>query len=186
MSSGVIIYSGLAGRYSSALFELAELGGVLDKVSDELDSIAKLLDYSQDLNGVMKSPVISKEDQKVVMTEILDRLNIGDLRVNFISIVLQNRRLAVLPSMIADFQLRLSERRGQILAEVTAPNTLSKNQMKDITQTIKKATGKQVSIREIVDKTILGGLIVKVGSRMFDNSLRTKLNKLHLAMKGIN
>jgi F-type H+-transporting ATPase subunit delta len=186
LSSDTIASSSLAGRYSLALFELAELESSLDHVLADLESIKKLILDSKDLKCVIKSPVIPMSEQREVMRELLDRLDVSTLTASFVGVVIANRRLLALPEMIEEFKSYLFERRGQISAEVTTPKTLSESQIKGIAEAIEKGTKKQVTITEKIDKSLLGGLIVRIGSQMVDNSLRTKLNKLHLIMKGKN
>ena len=186
MSSDTLASSGLAGRYSLALFELAELESSLDHVLGDLESIKKLILNSEDLKRMIKSPVIPIGEQRAVMSELLDKLDVSALTTSFVGVVITNRRLLALPEMIEEFKFYLFERRGQISAEVTAPKNLSESQIKGIAEAIEKGTKKQVTITEKIDKSLLGGLIVRIGSQMVDNSLRTKLNKLHLIMKGKN
>ncbi len=184
MSSESAISSSLASRYSTALFDLAKAQGCLDQVGDDLDSIKIVLDNSQDLKIAMSSPIVAKSDQKIIMMELLKKLNISDLTTRFVGVIADNRRLNILSRIILKFHSRLLELQGKTTATVVSPQALSKGQIKKIGQTIGQVTKKNVTILEEVDDTLLGGLIVKMGSKMIDSSLKTKLDKLQFAMKG--
>ena len=185
MSSDVIGASGLAGRYATALFELAEADKQLDQVAGDLAQIGLMLDGSEDLTRLIRSPVVSREDQGKGMAAVLDSAGIGDLTKKFIGVVTGNRRLFALPGMIKGFLALLADKRGETTAEVVSAKALSKKQLDALGKTLKQATGSNVTIDASVDEELLGGLIVKVGSRMVDSSLRTKLSQLRFAMKGI-
>ncbi len=173
----------MAGRYSTALFELAESEGSLDAVAADLASIRKLLDESADLRRLVASPVFGADDQAKAFGAILDRAGIKGLVANFAGLVIKNRRLFALPDMITGFTRLLAAKRGEMSADVTSAHPLSDAQLASLKQSLKTATGRDVQINTKVDGGLLGGLIVKVGSRMIDSSLKTKLNSLKLAMK---
>ena len=171
MSSDVIGASGLAGRYATALFELAEADKQLDQVASDLATIQLMLDGSEDLERLIRSPAISKEDQSKGMSAVLESAEIGELTKKFVGLVGNNRRLFALPGMIKGYLALLADRRGETTAEVVSAKELSDTQMKALGESLKKATGTDVSIDAKVDEGVLGGLIVKVGSRMVDSSL---------------
>lgn len=173
----------MAGRYATALFELAEAQGSLDAVAADLASIRKLLDESADLRRLVLSPVFGADDQAKAFGAILDRAGIKGLVANFTGLVIKNRRLFALPDMITGFTRLLAAKRGEMSADVTSAHALSDAQLASLKQSLKTATGRDVQINTKVDEGLLGGLIVKVGSRMIDSSLKTKLNSLKLAMK---
>ena len=185
MASETVVSSNLAGRYARALFELADSDKSLDKVADDLKELDASLRESSDLMTLISSPVISRKDQSKAMTVVLHKMDVSELTIKFIGVVAENRRLKDLPEIIENFQARLAERRGEISAEVISSRALSDFQINEIGSSIGDVTGKKVFIEKIVDENILGGLIVKVGSQMVDSSLRTKINKLRFAMKGI-
>lgn len=176
--------SGLAHRYATALFELAEGDNKLAKVADELRQVAALIDESEDLRRLIRSPVISREDQQRGAVAVLEAAGIGPLVQKFAGLVAANRRLFALPQIIAAFQQMMADRRGETVAEVVAAQALSSEQLSAVTSVLKKAVGTDVALTTRVDPQLLGGLIVKVGSRMIDFSLSTKLKRLSLAMKG--
>lgn len=177
--------SGLAQRYAAALFELAEGEKSLDRIAGELRLLAGMIDESDDLKRLIRSPVISRDDQQRGMTGVLEAAGIGPLVQKFTGLVARNRRLFALPDMIAAYQRMMADRRGETNAEVVAAKALSPAQMSAIQAILKKAVGTEVTLTSRVDPQLLGGLVVKVGSRMVDFSLSTKLKRLSLAMKGI-
>jgi len=185
VSSDVIGATGLSGRYATALFELADEEKQLDAVAGDLSAIGAMIDESADLQRLIRSPVISREDQQKAMGALLEAAGIGDLTTNFIGVVTRNRRLFSLPGMIKGYQALLAARRGEATAEVVTARELTDAQMGAIENSIKQAMGTKVAIDATVDESLLGGLIVKVGSRMVDTSLKTKLSQLRLAMKGV-
>lgn len=185
MSSDGIGVTGLAGRYATALFELADADKQLDQVAGDLSAISQMLAESDDLNRLIRSPVISRSDQSTGMAAVLNAADISALTCNFIGLVAQNRRLFALPAMIKGFQALLSAQRGESTAEVISAKKLTKAQLTAIEKSLKSATGTTVTVDASVDESLLGGLIVKVGSRMVDSSLKTKLNQLRFSMKGV-
>lgn len=176
--------SGLTQRYAAALFELAEGEKSLNSVADELRRLAEMIDGSEDLQRLIRSPVISREDQQRGAAAVLEAAGIGPLVQRFVGLVAANRRLFALPGMIAAYQQMMADRRGETVAEVVAAKSLSPEQLNAVTAALKKAVGTEVALSTRVDPQLLGGLIVKVGSRMIDFSLSTKLKRLSLAMKG--
>jgi F-type H+-transporting ATPase subunit delta len=186
VSSDVIGATGLAGRYATALFELAETNKQLDQVTNDLLVIAQMLEKSDALKRLIKSPVISRENQGLAMAGIMEAANIGGLSRKFIGLAAQNRRLFALPAMIKAYQALIKVLRGESTAEVISAKKLTAKQLKAISESLKNATGTNVSVDASVDESLLGGLIVKVGSRMVDSSLKTKLNQLSFSMKGIS
>lgn len=181
---------GLATRYATALFDLAESKHQLDAVAADLAAVKKMADDSADLRRLINSPVLSRAAQGKAIAAVLQAAGIGEITRKFIGLVAQNRRLFAVPAMIKAFQKRLADKRGEMTAEVTAAHPLSAEQQAAVSEAIKRAAkslgaGSKVSIDVKVDPSLLGGLIVKVGSRMIDSSLKSKLQKLQLAMKGV-
>jgi F-type H+-transporting ATPase subunit delta len=176
---------GVAGRYASALFDLALEQDSLDKIAGEVASIGKMLDDSADLRRLVRSPVFSAEDQQRAISQVLGKAGIGGLTSNFLGLLARNRRLFALADILAAFRARMARHRGEVEAEVTSAAALSETQMTALKQALKASLGKDVQVHTKVDPAILGGLIVKVGSRMVDSSIRTKLNSLKNAMKEV-
>ncbi len=177
--------SGVPGRYATALFELAQETSSVDQIGADLAGFQALLDESDDLRRLVRSPVFSADDQVAALAAISAQAGIKSLALNFIKLVAQNRRLFVLSDMIKAYQTLVAQSKGEISAEVTSADTLSDKHLADLKAAIKASVGRDVQLSTRVDPAILGGLIVKVGSRMVDNSLKTKLQNLKIAMKGI-
>lgn len=175
----------VADRYAYALFELADADKAVDKVADELDGLAEMIRESNDLQRLIRSPIISRNDQRAAMDALLEKAEVSSLTRRFVGLVAQNRRLFALPSMISAFKDILAGRRGETTAEVISAKALSKGQLAAVSDALTKAMGSKIALATKVDSDLLGGLVVKVGSRMVDSSLRTKLHRLRLSMKGI-
>jgi F-type H+-transporting ATPase subunit delta len=178
--------TGVAGRYASALFELADNAKALDSVAQDLDTFRKLLAESADLRRLIGSPVIGRELQGKALLAVLDAAGIKGLTRSFIGTVAANGRARELPAMAAGFLAELARRRGETTATVTSAVPLTPAQLQQLTDTLRSVLGgAKVSVDARVDADILGGLVVKVGSRLFDSSIRSKLQRLQLAMKGV-
>lgn len=179
------IVSGMAGRYATALFELADEAGAIDSVKTDLDRLSALIAESADLARLVKSPVFTADEQLTAITAILDKAGIDGLAGRFVKLVARNRRLFALPQMIVAFTALVAAKRGETTAQVTVAQTLSDEHLAALKDTLVEKTGKDVQLDVTVDPSILGGLIVKLGSRMVDASLKTKLNSIRHAMKEV-
>jgi F-type H+-transporting ATPase subunit delta len=177
--------SGVAERYASSLFELALEEGAVDTVSNDLNAFQKMLDESDDLKRFVGSPVFSADEQLKAIEAIAAKAGFSTFFANFLKVVARHRRLFALPGMIKSFRQIAAEHRGEISAEVTSAHALTPAQEDELKVALHGVTGKNVAIAVTVDPTILGGLIVKVGSRQIDTSLRTKLSTLKLALKEV-
>ena len=177
--------SGVAERYAGSLFELAAQTNAVAEVEKNLGRFEELLGGSTDLDRLMKSPVFSAEDQLRAISAIADKAKIGGLVGNFLRVVAKNRRLFAVPGMIRAFRRIAAEQRGEVAAEVTSAHALTPAQQTELKATLKGVAGKDVSIAVTVDPSLLGGLVVKMGSRQIDTSLKTKLNSLKLALKEV-
>ena len=178
------IVAGMAGRYASALFELGREAKAVDGVKGDLDRFAALLAESPDLQRLVRSPVFSAEDQLRALTVILERAALGSLTANFLKLVTTNRRLYAIGDMIKAFGLLYARHKGEVMAAVTVAEPLGAKQRHALEEALKSVTTEHVALTVTVDPAIIGGLIVKLGSRMVDTSLRTKLNSIRQAMKG--
>jgi F-type H+-transporting ATPase subunit delta len=176
---------GLAARYAAALFELADTQKAIDRVAADLTEIKAMIGGSDDLRALIRSPIVTREDQGRAMGALLQQAGSSDLVRKFVGLVASNRRLFALPAMIDAFLAELARRRGEMRAEVTAARPLNERQQQALVDAIHRSVGGKVAIDVKVDDGLIGGLVVKVGSRMIDSSLRTKLQRLQLAMKGI-
>jgi F-type H+-transporting ATPase subunit delta len=144
-----------------------------------------MLDASEDLRRLVRSPVISAENQEKALAAVLDKAGIRGLTANFLKLITRNRRLFAIGDMLKNFRALLARERGEVTADVASAHPLTPEQMNALKDMLRMQAGKDVQINTRVDPNLLGGLIVKVGSRMIDSSLRTKLNNLKVAMKGI-
>jgi F-type H+-transporting ATPase subunit delta len=178
------IISGMAGRYASALFELALEGKVTDAVKVELDKFDQLVADSADLNRLVRSPVFGLDEQLKALSAILDKAGIKGLAANFLRVITTNRRLFAARDMIRGYRMLVARHKGEVTAHVTVAEKLSDKNLDALKGALKTVTGgKDIDFDVNIDPAIIGGLIVKVGSRMVDTSLRTKLNLIKLAMK---
>lgn len=185
MSGAEPIVAGVAGRYATALFELALEAKAIEQIETDLKSFQAMLDESEDLQRLVRSPVFSAEDQEATLAALLKKAEIGGLTANFLSLIAKNRRLFAVTDMIRAFRALLAQHRGEVAAEVASAVELSDAQLTALRTTLKASIGQDVQIATRVDPSLLGGLVVKVGSRMIDSSLRTKLNSLKVAMREV-
>ena len=176
---------GVSGRYATALFELALEAKSLDDVGAALDAFQDMLEMSTDLTRLVRSPVFSADDQNRAINAVIEKAGITGLAANFIGLVARNRRLFAVSDMIRDYRKLLAVHRGEITAQVASAEKLSEAQVAALKEALKEKVGRDVQLDASVDPALLGGLIVKVGSRMIDTSLRTKLNNLKIAMKEV-
>ncbi len=180
------IMASVAGRYASALFDLANDERKLAEVEDEMGRVQRMLETSPDLVRMVRSPVFSAEEQGKAITAIAAKASLAPLTSNFLKLLARNRRLFALGDIIAAFRGIVARHRGEVTADVTSAHPLTEAQMIALTDTLTgTAGGKRVQINTKVDPALLGGLIVKMGSRMIDSSLKTKLNSLKMRMKEV-
>jgi F-type H+-transporting ATPase subunit delta len=179
------LVAGMAGRYAIALFELALDEDKLEEVDDGLSRLDSLLGESDDFLRVVRSPIFSSDEQARALVAIATHTGITGLTANFLQLLVRNRRLFALRDIIAGFRRLLADHRDEIIAEVTSAVPLSETQTEELKATLKAKTGKDVTLNQTVDPAIVGGLIVKIGSRMIDTSIRSKLNALKYAMKEV-
>lgn len=177
--------SGVAERYASSLYELASEAGSVDQIGADLAKFQAMIAESDDMKRFIESPVFSAEDQLRAVSAILDKAGIAGLTGNFVKVAAANRRLFAVPGMIKAYFQIVARNRGEASADVTSAHALTPEQESELKAALKGVTGKDVTINVTVDPSILGGLIVKVGSRQIDTSLRTKLSTLKLALKEV-
>ncbi|WP_315926030.1 F0F1 ATP synthase subunit delta [Mesorhizobium sp. SP-1A] len=177
--------SGVAERYAHSLFELARDSNSIDKVEADLASFERMFEASDDLLRLINSPVFTAEGQEKAIGTIADRAKITGLVGNFLRVAARNRRLFAVPGMIKAYRRIAAENRGETAAEVTSAHQLTSAQVNELKATLKAVAGKDVSLNVTVDPSLLGGLVVRMGSRQIDTSLKTKLNSLKLALKEV-
>jgi F-type H+-transporting ATPase subunit delta len=177
------LVSGMAGRYATALFELARDANAIDAVKADLDRFDGLVAESPDLSRLVKSPVFSADEQLQALTAVLERAGIGGLAAQFLKLVTSNRRLFAAPDMTRGYRELVAQHKGEVTANITVAEPLKDEHAAALKSALKTVSGKDVDLAIKVDPAIIGGLVVKLGSRMVDSSLRTKLNAIKHAMK---
>jgi len=176
--------TGLAGRYANAVFELAQEQGKVDRVAEDLAALKSLIAESPEFARLVKSPLFSHEDQARALRPVLDKMGVEALTAKFLLTLTGKRRLFALDHMIAAYDRLVARVKGEVQAEVTSAHPLSPAQSAELKSVLKSKLGREPRLNTRVDPTLLGGLVVKVGSRMIDSSLRTKLAGLRAAMRG--
>ena len=174
----------IADRYASALYDLAADSKSVDPVLADLTLLKTMLNDQKDLNLVIKSPLIASTDKLNILEKLLLNIKANKLTLTFLKVLEQNKRFSNLYSIISQFININAYNRGDVLADITSAEELNDEQRKNIKEQLKNTLGKKLSLNFIVDKKIIGGLVVKVGSKMIDTSLANKINKLKIAMKG--
>lgn len=185
VSEPASISTGIAARYATAIFELAKEGSALTALEADLDTLETALNDSADLRAVLSSPVYSREDLGKAITALSDKLGLSATTKGALGMMAQNRRLFALPQLIAELRRMIADEKGEITAEVTSATVLTKAQADQLAATLKANVGKTVKLNVAVDENLIGGLIVKVGSKMIDTSIRSKLAALQHSMKEV-
>ena len=178
------IPASLAGRYATALFELARDAKAIDAVEKSMRAIAEAVSESADLKALTNNPVLSRADAKKAIAAVANAMKLDGLTAKTLGVLAENRRLSETTNVARAFSTLAAEHRGEVTAEVTSAHALSAPQTKALLATLKARVGSDVAIQTKVDPSLLGGLTVKIGSQMIDNSIKTRLNTLANAMKG--
>jgi F-type H+-transporting ATPase subunit delta len=184
VAANASVVGNIAERYGLALYELADEAKSLDEVASDLESLKALIAESDDLTKLLRSPVIDLVEKTKAINTILEKGGANALTRRFVGVVAENNRLFVLAEMITAYLAELSQRRGEITAEVTSARALNDEQLQQLTESLRAKLGGKVAVEPNVDPSLIGGLVVRVGSRMIDASLKTKLQRLQSAMKG--
>ncbi|WP_435166612.1 F0F1 ATP synthase subunit delta [Falsirhodobacter sp. 1013] len=185
MSEPASISTGIATRYATAVFELAKDANSIPALESDLDTLDSALDDSADLRDLISSPVYTRAEQQSGIRAVGQAMGLSGLTVNSLAVMASKRRLFVLPRMIVALRTMISEDRGEVLAEVTSAQPLSPDQAAKLSETLKAKAGKDVKLKTAVDESLIGGLVVKLGSTMIDTSIRSKLSALQNAMKEV-
>ena len=185
MSETASISLGIAARYASALFELAKEEKALKALESDTTDLSEALAASADLRGVIASPMISREDQSNAIAAIAAKMGVSTLMANTLALLADKRRLFVLPQFLTSLADMIADEKGEVTAEVTAARALTAAQSKKLAETLKARVGKTVKLKTTVDETLIGGLVVKLGSTMIDTSIKAKLAALQNAMKEV-
>jgi F-type H+-transporting ATPase subunit delta len=177
------LVAGMAGRYATALFDLAREANAIDAVKADLDRFDALIAASADFARLVRSPVFSADEQLQALSAVLDRVGISGLPSQFLKLVTTNRRLFAVRDMVRAYRELVAQYKGEATAEVTVAEEIKDDHAAALRDALKAASGKDISLNVKIDPAIIGGLVVKLGSRMVDSSLRTKLNAIRHAMK---
>ena len=185
VSEPVSISQGIAGRYAQALFELAKEAKGLKALEADADALQAALAASADLSAMIASPVIARAEQAAAIAAVAAKMGLSDLMSNTLALMARNRRLFVLPHLVSNLKARIAVENGEMTADVTSATKLSAAQAKKLAETLKASVGKTVKLNTTVDESLIGGLIVKLGSTMIDTSVKSKLAALQNAMKEV-
>lgn len=185
VSEPASISTGIAARYATAIFELAKEDKSLSALEGDVDALDAALKDSADFRALIASPIYSREDQAKAITAIAKSSGLSQIVTNTLALMATKRRLFVLPQLVRELRARISAEKGEVTAEVTAAKALTKAQEEKLAKTLKASVGKDVKISMAVDESLIGGLVVKVGSRMIDTSIRSKLAALQNSMKEV-
>ncbi len=179
-SSGL---SGIAERYATALYELADESKSLDAVADDLRRLKAMIQGSSDLTRFLRSPLIDRQAQTKGILAVLDAAKVSDLVRRFVAVVGSHRRLVALPGIIDAFLRQLAKRRGEIVVHVASARPLTAAQSAELDKALRGVVGQKIVVEAKVDPALIGGLVVRVGSRMVDTSIQTQLQKLRRALR---
>ncbi|WP_091428590.1 F0F1 ATP synthase subunit delta [Aliiroseovarius sediminilitoris] len=185
VSEPVAISTGIAQRYATAVFDLAKEGKNLKAVEADVAALEAALADSEDLRNLISSPIYSRDEQGASITAIAKKMKLSSMVANTLGLMAQKRRLFVLPQFVAAMRALIAEDKGEVTAQVTAAKSMTKAQQDKLAKALKATIGKDVNINLAVDESLIGGLVVQVGSRMIDTSIRAKLNALQNSMKEV-
>jgi len=179
------ISAGIAERYATAVFDIAQESKTLDGLESGIADLKSALDDSEDFRSLISSPMVSRDEQASAITAVAKKMKLDGMLSNTLQLMASKRRLFVLPQLVDALQRKLSEARGEVTADVVSAKALSAAQTKMLTSALAEAAGKNITLNATVDESLIGGLIVKVGSKMIDTSIRSKLGALQNAMKEV-
>ena len=185
LSEPASISSGIASRYATAVFSLAKEDKKLKPLEADVDALDGALIGSADLRTLVSSPVYSRAEMGQAISAVAKKMKLQPIMVNTLALMASKRRLFVLPSLLAALRTRIAEEKGEVTAEVASAKALTKTQAASLAKTLKAQLGLDVKIKATVDESLIGGLVVKVGSKMIDTSIRSKLNALQNKMKEV-
>ena len=185
MSEPASISTGIAQRYATAVFELAKEAKKVKAVEADLTALQDAMNSSEDLRALIHSPIYTREQQATAITALAKKMKLSPMMANTVALMAQKRRLFVLPQLVQTLRDIIAEDKGEVTADVISAKALTKTQADKLAASLKKTTGKTVTLHQTVDETLIGGLIVKVGSKSIDTSIRSKLNSLQNVMKEV-
>ncbi|NNE79322.1 MAG: F0F1 ATP synthase subunit delta [Silicimonas sp.] len=185
MSESASISTGIAGRYATAVFELAKDGNELDRLENDISTLDAAISGSADFRSLIHSPIYTRAQQGTATAAIAEKMELSGTVANTLKLMASKRRLFVLPQLITALRGLIADEKGEVTADVRAATALSDEQQENLAATLKKSVGKDVKMNVTVDESLIGGLIVKVGSKMIDTSIRSKLAALQNTMKEV-
>lgn len=185
MSEPASISSGIAARYAAAVFDIAKEEGALKALEGDVDALDSAVSGSADFRALIDSPIITRDEQGRAIAAIAAKMGLSSTMTGTLGLMAQKRRLFVLPQLIAALRARIADEKGEVTAEVTSATALSAAQAKKLAETLKARVGKDVKLKAAVDESLIGGLVVKLGSTMIDSSIKSKLAALQNAMKEV-
>ncbi|MFL4470307.1 F0F1 ATP synthase subunit delta [Tateyamaria armeniaca] len=185
MSEPASISTGIAARYATAVYELAKDAGDVKSLEGDLATLTSAMADSADFNALIHSPLYSRDEQRAAISAIAKKAGLTSVMTNTLALMAEKRRLFVVPHLVQALRLAIADDKGEVTADVTSAKALTKAQSESLAKTLKARMGKDVTINASVDESLIGGLIVKVGSKMIDTSIRSKLSSLQNAMKEV-
>ena len=185
MSETASISTGVASRYAKALFDLVLESDEVRKLEEDVESLSVALEISQELRDLISSPLYTRHNQKSVIVAICEKMKLLSNFTNTLALMASKRRLFVVEAFLDHLNVLIANHKGEITADVVSAKTLTKVQSDKIAEAIKTRVGKEIKINASVDETIIGGIVIKVGSKMIDTSIRSKLSSLQTAMKEV-
>jgi len=185
VSETASISSGIAARYATAVYDLAKEGKKVSAIETDLDGLTAALDSSADFKALINSPIYSRDQQGAAVAAIAKKMKLSPIMSNTLALMASKRRLFVLPQLATALRALIAEDKGELTADVTSAKALTKAQATKLAKSLKARMGKTVTINATVDESLIGGLVVKVGSKMIDTSIRSKLSSLQNAMKEV-
>ncbi len=185
MSEPASISTGIAARYATAMFELASEGKALPALEADVAALDAAVEGSEDLRDLISSPIYGREETAAAIGGVADKMGLHEITANTLRLMASKRRLFVLPALLTELRARIADHKGEVTADVTSAKALTKTQMDKLAASLKATVGKDVNVKATVDESIIGGLVVKVGSKMIDTSIRSKLNALQNTMKEV-
>ena len=185
MSETASISTGIAERYASAVYDLAKEGKKVKNIEADLDALHAVLNDSEDFRNLIHSPVYTRDQQGAAVAALAKEMELSPVMTNTLALMATKRRLFVLPQLVKTLRAQIAEDKGEVTAEVTSAKALTKAQSDKLAKSLTASTGKTVTLQATVDESLIGGLVVKVGSKMIDTSIRSKLNSLQNVMKEV-
>ncbi|QUJ78028.1 F0F1 ATP synthase subunit delta [Sulfitobacter albidus] len=185
MSEPASISTGIAQRYATAVYDLAREANKVKAIEGDLTALNEAMSASDDFRNLIHSPVYTRDEQGAAISAIAKKMKLSPIMANTLALMATKRRLFVLPQLVQTLRAIIAEANGEVTADVTSAKALTKTQADKLAKSLKASTGKTVTLNQSVDESLIGGLIVKVGSKMIDTSIRSKLNSLQNAMKEV-